>query len=138
MELKQRRSASVMPPPHMLPFISSRQSPPWHQGSRLISGAEAYGFIYSGNAYKSVQEKKGMERRRRRRRKSCGGGRGGGRSRVAAVLSGGSGENLQSVSPGSVSPTTTRRQIGGGKVKDMTPEPSLPPLALNAGFQNGF
>lgn len=55
MKLVQQRPVSVMPPAHMPPFISSRQSRLRHQGNPLISGAEAYGFIYSGNAYGCVR-----------------------------------------------------------------------------------
>lgn len=59
---------------------------------------------------------------------------------VAAVPSGVSRENLQIVSPGSLSLTSTPSQIRGGlnagKVKDVTLTPSLPPLSLEASFQS--
>lgn len=55
-----------------------------------------------------------------------------------AVLWGTSGENLQSVSPGNLSPTSTASQIRGGKVKDTTLEPPLPPLSFKGCFRNGF
>lgn len=99
-------------------FISSCQSPCWHQGNPLISGAQAYGDIYSGNAYKCVRHPRSRMRRGWKERgeetrgvRGGGGGRGGGKPRVAAVPSGGSGDNLQSVSPGSLSPTSAASQI---------------------------